>query len=256
MTPLSAPRRLAAACLVSASALAHAAEPAAPITTTRISHTRECLSNDTPDWRETNIGLTVQRAPRQVFDLGVNQTKRFGLRDNQFAASATLPLSQTLTAIIDGNVSPTHRVLARHAVGATLQFEFAPAWLAYVGVRSSSFDTATVNQTRLMLERYAGSFSWSASWLPTRAYGTTANGIELRGSVFYNERDSVTLIAAGGEEAASVPGGVVLTDVRALALVGRHWATPNWAFTYALSRTRQGDLYTRNGLQVGAQYAF
>ncbi|TFV92757.1 YaiO family outer membrane beta-barrel protein [Oxalobacteraceae bacterium OM1] len=225
-------------------------------TTLRLSSGIERLSNDTPDWRDTEAGLTFQLGPRRVLDLSAGETRRFGLHDNQFAASYSLPLSSALTATLDGNVSSTHHVLARHALGGELQFEFAPAWLLHAGARSSSYDTATVNQALLMLERYTGAFSWSAGWRPTRAFGTTANGFELRGGYYYGDRNAVTLILAAGKEAASVPGGVVLTDVRSIALTGRHWLDRHWGLTYGAGHTSQGDLYSRNGINLGVQYAF
>jgi hypothetical protein len=48
----------------------------------------------------------------------------------------------------------------------------------------------------------------------------------------------------------------VLADVRAVALIGRHWLARDWAVTYALHRTRQGGFHTRNGLRIGVQHAY
>jgi YaiO family outer membrane protein len=53
-----------------------------------------------------------------------------------------------------------------------------------------------------------------------------------------------------------VPGGVTLTGVRSVALTGRHWFDRHWATTWAISHTRQGTLYSRDGITLGAQYAF
>jgi YaiO family outer membrane protein len=147
-------------------------------------------------------------------------------------------------------------VLARHAVGAALQYEAAPGWLLHGGARTTKYDSATVNGLQFALEHYFSSYSVLLGWRPTRAFGETAHGLELRTSYYYGERNSLGLIAAGGQEAASVPGGVVLTDVRSLALVGRHWIAPRWALTYGASHARQGKLYTRKGINAGLQYAF
>ncbi|HWJ94984.1 MAG TPA: YaiO family outer membrane beta-barrel protein, partial [Telluria sp.] len=191
-----------------------------------------------------------------ALDLSLARTSRFGLHDNQFAASYSMPLSAELTATIDANASDTHRVLARHAFGGELQYEFAKGWLAHGGARTTSYDSATVNQALVSLERYIGDYSMTAAWRPTHAYGTTSHGFELRGSRYYGERSAVTLILAGGREAASVPGGVSLTGVRSVALTGRHWFDRHWAATWAVGHTRQGNLYSRDGITLGAQYAF
>jgi len=222
----------------------------------RLSTTTEHLGNDTPDWRENSLGATFAFKPRHALDIAAGEISRFGLHDNQVAAAYTAPLSATLTATVDGNFSTTHHVLARHALGAELQYEVAPAWLLHGGVRSSNYDAASVNQAVFMLEHYFSSFSWTLGWRPTRAFGTTANSAELRGAYYYGDRSAVTLIAAAGKEAASVPGGVALSSVRSIALSGRHWLDRRWAVTYGMSHVRQGGLYSRNGINVGIQFAF
>lgn len=234
------------------------AADASPETTTtlRLISATEHLSNDTPDWHETGIGLKFDFNLRHGLDLAVSETRRFGLHENQLAASYTVPLSSALTATLDGNVSSKHGVLARHSLGTGLQYEFAPAWLLHGSVRSSSYDTVTVNQTVFMLEHYFSSFSWMLGWRPTRAFGTTAHGVEVRGSYYYGDRNSVTVILAGGQEAASIPSGVLLADVRSVALLGRHWLDRSWAVSYGAAHTRQGDLYSRNGVNLGIQYGF
>lgn len=234
-----------------------AALPAGAVeTSARVSHAIERLSNGSQDWRETGAGLQLRYGPRQVLDLAAADVHRFGLHDSQFAASYSLPLSAALTATLEGNASATHRVLARHAAGATLQFEFAPAWLLHGGARTSKYDSGTVNGFQFALEHYVSSWSLLLGWRPTRAFGETAHGLEARATYYYGERNAVGLIVAGGDEAASVPGGVVLTDVRSLALTGRHWVDPRWALTWGASYARQGSLYTRKGLNAGVQYVF
>jgi YaiO family outer membrane protein len=61
---------------------------------------------------------------------------------------------------------------------------------------------------------------------------------------------------SGGREATSIGTGVVLADVRTIAVFGRHWLNRNWSANYAIGHTRQGDFYTRNGISLGVDYAF
>lgn len=233
-----------------------ASVPNETATTLKLTTIREHLSNGTPDWHEDGIGLTSKFGPRHVFDITAGQTRRFGLRDDQFTMGYSVPLSTALTATVDGNLSMSHHVLPKHALGGVLQYEFAPAWLLHGGVRSTSYETVRVNQAVFILEHYFSSFSWTLGWRPTRAFGTLVNGIEVRGSYYYGDRNAVTIILAGGKEAASVPDGVTLTDVRSIALTGRHWLNQRWAMLYGAAHTRQGDLYSRNGINLGVQYAF
>lgn len=214
------------------------------------------LSNNTPDWREATIQLQHQYGPRRNAGIALTQVERFGLQDNQISGMFAMPVGSALVATAEASISDTHRVLARNALGVTLQYEFAPAWLVHGGVRTTDYDAVRVNQGLLMLEHYFSSFSVAAGWRPARAFNTTAHSGELRASYYYQDKNSIGVIVAGGKEATSIAGNVSLTSLRSAAIVGRHWMNRNWMLNYSVGHTRQGDFYTRNGLSLGLQYTF
>ena len=216
----------------------------------------EQLSNNSPDWRESVVLLRHQSAPRQQFETTLTRTERFDLRDTRLALGYSHPITEKLVGTVDANASDTHRVLPRNAFGGTLQYEFAPAWLVHGGARTTRYDDVRVNQGLLLVERYVGAISFAAGLRPARAFGTTAHSGELRAAWYYSDRNSVSLILAAGEEATSVGSDVVLADVRSAVITGLHALNRNWALTYAVGHTRQGDFYTRNGVSVGVQYTF
>ncbi|OWW21002.1 YaiO family outer membrane beta-barrel protein [Noviherbaspirillum denitrificans] len=236
--------------------LAAAAMPVLAQTSAGLTLGTENLSNSTPDWKEATIHLQQQYAPRHGAGAAFTRTERFGLQDRQLALNYARPLGEKMVATIDANASSTHRVLARNAIGATLQVEFAPAWLLHAGARTTNYDAERVNQGLLMLEHYFSSFSAAVGWRPARAYDSTAHSGEVRGSYYYGDRNSVGLILAGGKEAASIAGAVTLTSLRSAVLVGRHWLGRDWAVNYSLGHTRQGDFYSRNGISLGLQHTF
>lgn len=217
---------------------------------------RENLSDGLPDWTESGISVRHDIATRHLFEFAAVETERFDLDDTQFNALYSFPINAKLTATIDGNTSPTHRVLPKNMLGGTLQYEFARAWLFHGGARTTRYDDVRVNQGVLMLEHYFSSYSWLLGWRPTRAFDTTAHVIEARGTYYYGDKSSVTLLASDGKEASSIGTDVVLTKVNAVALIGHHWLNNRWAINYAASYTRQGDLYERSGIDIGVQYNF
>ena len=215
------------------------------------------LSNNSPDWRDESLRITRKLSQRDVKELALTHTNRFGLDDYQLSGSYSTPLSDKLTAIVGANISPSHRVLAMHGVEGVLQYEFAPAWLAHAGLSNRRYRTANVDQASLMLEHYFSSFSIAAAWRPVRALGVNASSAELRGSYYYGDANSVGFIVSSGQEATSVNANtVLLADVRATALLGRHWLNRQWAINYALTSTRQGSFYNRNSVHLGAEYVF
>lgn len=215
------------------------------------------LNRGNRDWSEVSLRYVRLGAPRQSTELAVTGTSRFGLKDSQIDVAHTTPLSPSLVASVQASHSPTARVLPGYSVGASLQYEFAPAWLVHGGFRHTHYDSTDVNRLSFMLERYIGNFSASVAWSPVRALGTRSDLVELRGTWYHSEGGSIGLIASRGDEATQLGGGVIaLADVRSLALVGRHRLGPDYGLNYALSRTRQGSFYTRTGLSLGVQRDF
>ena len=215
------------------------------------------MSNGSPDWRSETLRVARKSGPRDVRELGLTQTRRFGLDDRQIGGLYVTPLSGQATLSLGGRISPSHRVLARHELEATLQYEFAPAWLAHAGLGNRRYNTANINSASLALEHYFSSFSLSAAWRPVRALGVNASSTELRGTYYYGNANSIGLIASSGQEASTVNATtVLLVDVRSTALLGRHSLSRQWALSYALSRTWQGGFYRQDSVHLGAEYTF
>jgi YaiO family outer membrane protein len=246
------PAVLATAC---ATTPARASEPPGT-TTVGVGLQSDTLSNGTANWHERTVRARRDLGPRRLAELALVQTRRFDLNDTQIGALYAWPVDAGLDAAIEANASPSHRVLARNALGATVQYEFAPAWLLHGGARSTGYDTARVNQALLMLERYVGAYSWAVAWRPARAFGATVHSAELRAAYYYGDKNSISLSSAFGREAGSIGSAVRLSAVRTVALTGRHWIDPAWAVNYGLGHTRQGDFYTRRGISVGLAHVF
>ena len=238
-------------------AAARTEAPAAPQDRVLLLGEHSRLDRGQPDWSEATVQFSRHWSVREVAELGLVQARRFGSDDTQLQAGYSRPLGPRLTGSVQAQASPTNRVLPRYGVGGQLQYELAPGWLAHAGARHVRYDDARVDQLRLGLEHYAGPFSLLAAWSPARALGRDAGGFELRGAWYYGDDSSVGVIAARGDEATALgPGQVVLADVRALALTGRHALSPGRWLVWGVNRTRQGDFYTRSGATLGLQLAF
>jgi YaiO family outer membrane protein len=245
---------LALGLIVPLSAGAQAVEHA---TTVELAYGRESLSNGSPDWQEAALDVGHRFADRQYLGVSLRQNRRFGLQDNSAWGTYVRPLNERLVATIEGSVSPGAHFLARYTLAGALQYEFAPGWLLHSGVKTAGYENDRVTEGSLRLERYVSDFSWSLAWKPVHGLGRFAQSFEARGAYYYGNRNMVGLIAAAGREATSVAAQeVVLAKVRSLALIGRHQIGANWALTYAISRTKQGDFYTRTGGRLGVQYFF
>lgn len=249
-------RTAAAALLLALPLLAVAQDQ--PSTHVGVSTEASHLSNGTPDWASVTLHVGRQWDKRTGVNAELTETRRFGERDTEAAVEGWIPLSPTLTLSTRLAASPTHRVLARDSAGAGLQWEFRKAWLLHTGLRHTRYPSVDLTEGSLMLEHYFGDFSALAGVRAVRGFGATQYVGELRAAWYYSDTSSVSLIATDGDEASQAgPGSVVLTRVRALALVGKHalGAGP-WLLRYGAHYVRQGSLYNRSGATLGVQRDF
>ena len=237
--------------------LALLAQGTEPVNRLQVSAEHNRLDRGYRDWREVTVRYSREWERRELAQVALTQARRFGETDRQLEALYVRPLRPRLTASARLSFSPDHRFLPRHDVEVGAQHEFMPAWLLHARLRHARYQTASVDQATLMLERYAGDYSASLAWRPVRALGTKADGFELRGNRYYGDNSYIGLIASSGREATPVGAGAIeLAAVRSVALVGRHRLGPGWSLSYALSRTRQGSFYSRTGLSAGVQHNF
>jgi YaiO family outer membrane protein len=242
-------------CWTAVQALAQPAAVATPVTL-ELSTEQQQLSHGKPGWTENTVRLNRQLGPRQLIEASLVQANRFNTNDEQLNATYVQPLSEKLAVTVDGSLGTMHRFLPQHSLGLTLQYEFAPAWLVHGGVKSTRYNDVSVEQSILMVEHYVSAFSWAVAWRPVRVSDTSTSSAELRGSYYYGEKNAVTLSASNGQEATIDNTLVTLANVSSIALSGRHWVNRDWALTYVLNSTHQGDYYSRNGLRIGVQYIF
>jgi YaiO family outer membrane protein len=242
------------ALLVAANAAAQEQFPTDRVGLT-LGHSR--LDQGQPDWSERTLNYAHQWEKRRLAEASITETRRFGETDTELAAGYTHPLSQALTASVQLQYSPTHRVLARHGVGASVQYEFRPAWLLHGALRHTRYDDTPVNRASVMLERYVGDWGFLGGVHLAHALGTDTQAYELRASYYYGDRSSIGVIASTGDEATQVgAGAIAIAKVRSLALTGRHALGRSWSLQYGLHRVRQGDYYTRTGATLGLDYLF
>ena len=217
------------------------------------------LDSGRSSWNSHYLRGAHDFAPRLTLYGELRETERFELDDTEISGGLYLPLSEAWTGLIEASLSDTHRVLAKNSVYGQLRRGFAGGWGLSAGLRHSEYTASATDLLVLGVERYWA--SWRAAYTfysgrPEGAGSGAAHRVELHR--FYGERSSIGVSVAKGREVENVgpPTGVITSDVTSLVLVGRHWISPEWAFSYELHRVEQGDLYNRNGLQLGIRYRF
>lgn len=249
-------RRLLALAL--AAGLVAPAAPAAGQTEIEAGAQLEALTNGFSPWRMGYVDATHHFAPRQSLYGSFRLHDRFDMRDPELALGYAQPLGERLTAVLEGSYSPTHQVIANGSLGAQLALSLPGGWGVGAGARATRFTAASNTRETLMVERYWGAWRFAYALSLTQLPGAPMPlGHQLSASWYYAEPSAITLHAGMGQEMEFVgPGRLLTTDVKALALVGRHWLSPAWAAVYEGSWVQQGAIYTRVGARLGVRRSF
>ena len=228
--------------------------PAASPSRTRIEagFGKERLSNGSADWTEHFVVLNHNTAGRaQTVMVKLSQTERFGLKDNTATVAAGARLSTNVSGTIEIGASPTHRVLAKRSIQGGLSMALERGYGLAAAFRQIDYNATRLRAIDVTFERYIGDYRVAYSVHPSRS-STAGNalGHRLQLGRFYGDDNQVQVLLAGGNEVDRPEVGIInQSQVRAIALFGRHWLTPYWAIAYAASHTRQ-EQTRRDGLTI------
>lgn len=215
-----------------------------------LGHGRERLSNNPFDWTETYAMLT-RRSGETTLNARLAHVERFGMKDSNATFAAYAKLAPNTTGFIELAVSPSHNVLPAHALHLQLAQSLDHGFGAAVGLKHLTYNATAVDIADLTLERYFGDFRVAYTYLPSRSRTAGRAAVHrLQGGYFYAPSSSVQLILASGSEVDRPDQGIAAsTDVRTIALFGRHMFTGETGAGWSLSRTRQGN-GTRDGISA------
>lgn len=250
-------RRLAVAA-AAAAALSCAAQEAAPPFEIRAHVQRENLDHGQPDWREDLLDFAWKLRPSTTLSAGARATERFDLKDREGFAAAYVPLGAHKTLLhLEGSGSSTHRVLPEAMGLAEVIQPLAGGWVVSGGARLSRYTSSDVQMLTATLEKYFGDYRLAYTVYLSRPEGAgwaPAHRVAL--SWHRSALTFLTLAAARGREVESLPTGLLVTEVRAVALGGGFEILPHWGLTFEVGHVRQGDLYTRRGARIGTRILF
>ena len=213
---------------------------------------RERLSNGSSDWTEEFVALTHDTVGRvQSASVKLSHTERFGLKDTTATFAAGSRLSRSVVGTVELGISSTHRVLAKRSMQGGLSMALEQGFGIAAALRQIDYNTTRLRAVDLTVERYIGDYRVAYSIHPSRS-NTAGNalGHRLQLGHFYGEDNQMQVLLAGGSEVDRPEVGIInQSQVRAIALFGRHWLTPYWAIGFAASHTRQ-EQTRRNGLTI------
>ncbi|MDX1482335.1 MAG: YaiO family outer membrane beta-barrel protein [Woeseiaceae bacterium] len=211
-----------------------------------------------PGWDEQFAEFSWRRSDDLTLIAGLTRSSRFSATDTSVLLGAERRLDDRWTAgarigaAIDADFLPTrefiahlHRVLP-HGWGGELRFH------------RREFDTATVSAWRATAERYFGDFR--AAYAFGLAHLHRANesiGHTASLTWYADAKSSYGVTLSAGEEAEAVgPGQVLVSDVSAVVLTGRHALGDRYELRWWAGTHEQGDFYRRHYAGLAVQFRF
>jgi len=247
-------KRLAIAAAGCAAALA-AAEPKGG--ELRPYFSRDNLDNGYQDWREAGAEIAWREAPDRVLLVRARETRRYGLTDVEAAFLAALPLSESWTLSLEGSGVSAANVLPEWSAAATLARVLDSGWVASGSWKETRYATARVTTATAGIERYLGNYRFAYTAYLSRPEGTAWSPTHRLTASWYGEGlTRLEVGAARGRESENTPAGLITSNVRNATFSGCLGITPSWGLTMDLERQRQGDLYTRKAIRLGARVFF
>jgi len=230
---------------------------AEPRTTLGAEYGRDTLDNGSPDWSSTAVSLAHQ-GPDGSVNLEWRGVERFGLDDQQWVVGGHAPVSDTIGLGVEFVISADPVVLPEFGTMFDIDVRLPGAFVAHLGGRRADYPEDTSTALVAGLEYYRGALRAAASVVSARLEsGDSGTAHVLQLDRYYGDGSRIGLLGALGDEATRIgPGAVVVADVSSVAIVGRHWLGAAWGISYAVSRTEQGDFYTRRGGTLGLLFRY
>ncbi|TYT26583.1 YaiO family outer membrane beta-barrel protein [Luteimonas viscosa] len=220
-----------------------------------VSARHEWLTRSLDPWQGQRLDVS-SRGDGRGWYVAAARERRFGLVDSGLEAGVALPVAPRWTLQLDGGAWPGSDFQPRWFGDVRMQHAFEGGTVLAAGLRRTRYPEVTVERLALAVEQYVGDWRLGYTFNRTDVDGERVNGHDAAIDRYYGERDVIGLRLTAGSEDVLQGTQVVASQVRALALQGRHGLSDAWALQWGLGYVRQGDFHDRRWLQLGLRRAF
>lgn len=246
---------VAAGLLLTTFPLAAQGVPSARIATVEVRAGRDALTSGAASWQDQAVTLGLRASARTGLSITGERLERFGMDDQRLQGELSFAMGRRLTVGIEGEVSHTHEVVAKHGGAAQLHLSLPAGWGVAARGSVRRYSNVEVQGASFSLERYWGNFLASYSAAPVRlANAPVVTTQSARLTRFFGERGSLTLMGTSGKEVEALSAsGPLVAAVRAAGAWGVIPVAPHFALTWGADVTRYEGLFTRRHASLGVR---
>lgn len=217
----------------------------------------EELSGGRSSWQAATLALDHPLGDGR-FLAGVNSEERFDTRDEQVTIGLVDRIGDSRWWGITADVAPDAEILPEWNLVAEIGRTLPGNRSISLRARHASYAAVDVESLAATVEQYFAAFRAAYTLTASKPDGISARlSHTLRLARDYGDRSHATLLLGYGEEAETVaPGVVQVTRNKSVVLLGTHWSSAAWGFSWEAGWHRQGDLYDRTRVRLGLEYRF
>jgi YaiO family outer membrane protein len=221
-------------------------------------YSRETLGNGYADWQTSYA--RIQHTTEKGADVyaGVRQTERFSLKDDAELLGVSLPFSDALSAVAEGEASGSRNVLPSWTGLFELQGKLPMGWGLAGGARRTEYVSSRLLIGDIRLERYLGNFRGAYTYFQVNSdVGGSVSSHALLADYYYGDKDFIRVGYSFGKEIEGAgPLGLLTSDIEEYVFSGRHYLSEIWSLVYETGSHRQGPHYTRKWAGIGFRRGF
>ena len=210
------------------------------------------------NWQRSALSLERRGDKYRTLVLEYRSIDRFHARDDEFSLAGHALVTDGIGMGLEFTTAVEPDIVPEFGMKLDLDYQLPEGFVAHLIGRRANFPEDTATGLGAGVEWYY------AKW--RLAYETVSTSLETggsgtahiaRGDWYYTDESRVGISGAIGDEATRLsPDEVIITEVSAAAIAGRHWLNPRWGAIWALTWTEQGDFHTRTGGSLGLLYRF
>lgn len=248
---------VSAGLLLTASPVAAQGGTSTRVATVEVRAGRDALSSGAASWQDQGVTLGLRASARTGLSLTGERLERFRMDDQRLQGELSFALGRRVTVGVEGEISDTHEVVAKHGGAAQLHLSLPEGWGVAARASMRRYSNVEVQGASFSLERYWGNFLASYSAAPVRlADAPVVTTQSARLTRFFGARGSLTLMGASGNEVEALSAsGPLVAAVRAAGAWGVIPVAPHLALTWGADVTRYEGMFTRRHASLGMRVA-
>jgi YaiO family outer membrane protein len=176
---------------------------------------------------------------------------RYGLTDDRIGGEVGVDIGTQWSGNVAVGASSAPNFLPARSARVGLVRRFDHGWLLGARLQHREYADDSVDTVGLLAERYVRNYRFAYALDRAQLASEQALVHSLAANVYTDAGAQYGIVLAAGEEIETVaPGQLLRTDIRSIAVTGRHPVGTDLGIGWSVGTQQQGALYRRSSVGV------